>query len=108
MNRIIVVVCILLTAASIIGFMACNHPMVQKDPMNQLEKTGKSYFQRSSVDENATPLLTMPAVMGSVMFSMDGQIIGILFSTPEGDFCESQNGNPAGFIALNEKRQQPF
>jgi hypothetical protein len=108
MNRLIMVICILLLTAVVVGFIACNHPRGSIDSQGRLEKIGTSTIHRAGAIEYAKWPLTAPAVIGRVMYSMDGQIIGVLFSTPKGDFCESRDGTPAGFIALKEKRQPPL
>ena len=108
MNRLLTVIGILLLTAMVVGSISCNQPRGSIDSQGRLEKIGTSTIHRSGAIEYATSPLTTPAVIGRVMYSMDGQIIGVLFSTPKGDFCESRYGTPAGFIALKEKRQSPL
>jgi hypothetical protein len=41
------------------------------------------------------------------MFGSDGQVVGILFSTPKGDYFENRNGTPTGFFISGQAEEQP-
>ncbi|WP_319408573.1 hypothetical protein [uncultured Desulfosarcina sp.] len=108
MTRIVAVICILLLAAMVVGFLAGNHPRTLIDPVNKFEKIGKLKAHPAVAIEHETSPLTTPTAIGRVMFSMDGEVLGILFLTPECDLCESRYGTPAGIVGLQDEKQSPL
>ncbi len=49
---------------------------------------------------HATEGNTIPTQLARVWFNDHGDVVGILFSTPQGDFFESRDGSVSGFIRL--------
>jgi hypothetical protein len=82
---------ILLAAMMLVAVMACEAPPDATGP------AGEAGHSR--------PSPRVPEVMGRVLYSADGQVIGILFLTPQGDFFESRCGAPTGIITIGSAPQ---
>lgn len=91
MDRMCIATGILLAAATLAAVMACEAPPEATGP------TGEAGQSRPSPG--------VPEVMGRVLYSADGQIIGILFLTPQADFYESRCGAPAGIVTMGSAPQ---
>lgn len=108
MNPTLTAIGILLLAAMVFGFIAGNHSMTLIDPLSKIETTCKLNFHPTDAMESETSPQTTPAAIGRVMFSMDGEVIGILFLMPECDLCESRQGTPAGIVGWKDENQSPL
>jgi hypothetical protein len=90
-----------------IGRITCNNPMASKESIATFKKIHPSKVHPTGGIEKESHQTAMPAVLGQVMFGSEGQVIGILFSTPEGDYCENINGTPTGFFISGQAEEQP-
>ena len=107
MRAILKIIHGILLAGLMLGIITCNNPMASKGSIARLEKTYTSNVHPIGAIKDAGPPATMLTVVGRVMFGSDGQVVGILFSTPEGDYCESRNGKPTGFFISGRAEEQP-
>lgn len=107
MNAILKITCGILSAVLTIGIITCNNPMASKESIAKLKKTHTSNVHPIGAIKKEGHQTAMPAVLGQVMFGSDGQVVGILFSTPKGDYFENRNGTPTGFFISGQAEEQP-
>jgi hypothetical protein len=98
MNRTYQGVRTILLAGLVLGITACRNDTTSTDSPAGLVNNSISVVHPMGSIKNADPPSTMPKMLARVLVTEDGQVLGILFSTPEGDFCEGINGTPLGFF----------
>ena len=107
MKAILKIIRGIVLAGLMLGIIACNNPTTSKGSIPRLKKTTTSNVHPIGAMKDAGPTATMPTVLGQVMLGSDGQVIGILFSSPDGDFCENRNGQHTGFFISGRAEEQP-
>jgi hypothetical protein len=99
MNRTYQGVRALLVVGLVVGIAACNNPTASSDSPAGLVKTSTSIVHTIGSIKNAGSPPARPTMLARVLVAEDGQVIGILFSISDGDFCESRDGIIMGFVS---------
>jgi hypothetical protein len=99
---------VLLLAGLVLGIAACKNPTTATDSPVGLVKTSPSIVHPMGSIKNAGSPSAMPTMLARVLVTEDGQVLGILFSIPDGDFCENRNGTILGFVSSKKTDQLPL
>lgn len=108
MNRTYQGIRAILLAGLMLGIAACNHPTTSTDSPAGFAETNILTVHPMGSIKNAGSPSAMPTMLARVLVTEDGQVIGILFSIPDGDFFESRNGPPLDFVTSKRTNQPPL
>jgi hypothetical protein len=108
MNRTYKGVRTILLAGLVLGIAACKNPTTSTDSPAGLVNTSISVVHPMGSIKNTGSPSAMPTMLARALVTEDGQVFGILFSTPEGDFCEGRNGRPLGFVTSKKTGRPPL
>jgi hypothetical protein len=99
MNAFLKITCGIVLAGLMIGIFTCNNPMASRGSIARLNQTSTSNVHPIGAIKKEGHQTAMSAVLG--------QVTGILFSTPEGDYFENKNSTPTGFFISGQAEEQP-
>jgi hypothetical protein len=82
--------------------VTCNAPTLQKDLPIAFEKSGTPNVGAIVETKESDLAINAPTQAGYVWLNDNGEVIGIIFMTAQGDLFQSEDAAHSGFININQ------
>jgi len=93
---------ITLTGILAFGLAACNNPTLQKNLPIVVEKSGTPDVGDIVEMKESEQSVNTPTQAGYVWLNDNGEVIGIIFMTAQGDLFQSKDGDYSGLINIDQ------